>query len=249
MDKSKNGKQFWQESFNEAIAKHAYNTSPVEAVVRSVAYHLRDRFPERDALRKLHFLDMGCGAGPTMIWLAERGVKVSGIDISTNALNLARENFNRSGLGDRVVSLTEASVTAVPFKDESFDGIVEACVFQHLEKTDREKTFREIKRLLKPGGLFVGYMLDAGHTVFQTKKSEELAGDPGTLLLNDGSSKIYLTNIGLAHFFKKQELIDLLNGFAVVDPCLTTYYIPKSEAKRRGYSEYLQSMWTVYAIK
>ena len=249
MDKSKTEKQFWDESFNEAIAKHAYNTSPVEAVVRSVAYYLRDRFPERDALRKLHFLDMGCGAGPTMIWLAERGVKVSGIDISTNALNLARENFNRSDLNDRLMSLTEASVTDVPFKDESFDGIVEACVFQHLNKDDRQLAFGEVKRLLKPGGLFVGYMLDSGHTVFQAKKSEELADDPGTLLLNDGSSKIHLTDIGLAHFFKKQELIDWLNGFSVVDPCLTTYYIPKSEAKKRGYSEYLQSMWTVYAVK
>ena len=41
----------------------------------------------------------------------------------------------------------------------------------------------------------------------------------------------------------------LLAGFRTVDPCLTTYYIPRAEAAKRGYAEYLQSMWTVYAVK
>ncbi len=248
MGKRKAGKQLWDESFKEAITKHAYNTSPVEAVVRTVAYHLRDRFSDGQ-LKDLHFLEMGCGAGPTMIWLAEKGVKVSGIDISTNALDLARENFNRSGLNDRLMSLSEASVTDVPFKDESFDGIVEACVFQHLDKKERAAAFAEVRRLLKPGGIFVGYMLDVGHTVFKAKEVKEASDDPGTLWLNDGSSKIHLTNLGLCHFFRKQELIDLLTDFAIVDPCLTTYFLPKAEAKKRGYDEYLQSMWTVYAIR
>ena len=134
-------------------------------------------------------------------------------------------------------------------ESESFDGIIEACVFQHLARDDREKTFGEVKRLLKRGGVFVGYMLDAGHTVFQEKQSEQLKEDPGTLCLADGSSKIHLTNIGLSHFYRKQEIIDLLDGFSTVDPCLTTYYLPREEAQKRGYAEYLQSMWTVFAVK
>jgi len=40
-----------------------------------------------------------------------------------------------------------------------------------------------------------------------------------------------------------------LTGFSVVDPCLTTYYLPREEAAKRGYDEYLQSMWTVHAVK
>lgn len=249
MDENKTGRQLWDESFEEQIACQSYNTAPVEAVIRSVSYYLRDRYPENESRKNLHFLEMGCGAGPNLVWLAGKGIKISGVDISPIALNLARKNLEKSGFNDRVGSLVETSAASTPFEDKSFDGIIEACVFQHLDKKERTAAFAEIRRLLKPGGVFVGYMLDAGHTVFKAKQSEEVSDDPGTLLLNDGSSKIHLTNLGLCHFFKRQELIDLFPGFTVVDPCLATYYLPREEAKKRGYEEYLQSMWTVYAIR
>jgi ubiquinone/menaquinone biosynthesis C-methylase UbiE len=241
-------KELWDESFDEAIALQAYNTAPVEAVIRTVSYYFRDRFAVED-LKKLHFLEMGCGAGPNLMWLAQKGIKISGVDISPTALRLARMNLEKAGYTERVGDLIESSVTDVPFADESFDGIVEACVFQHLTKEDRVKTFGEVKRLLKPGGVFVGYMLDAGHTVFQAKQAEQLADDAGTLVLNDGSSKIHLTNIGVSHFYRREEYFDLLEGFSTIDPCLTAYYLTRDEAQKRGYPEYLQSMWTVYAIK
>jgi len=238
----------WEASFQEQVARQAYNTAPVEALVRAVSYHLRERFSDR-ALRDLHFLELGCGAGPNLLWLAQRGFRVSGVDISPTALALARKRLERAGADDRVGSLLEASVSDVPLKGGSFDGILEACVFQHLPKADRARAFAEVRRLLKPGGLFVGYMLDVGHTVFQAKRGEQLPDDPGTLELTDGRSRLYLTNIGVSHFFCFEEFSDLLAGFSVIDPCLTTYYLPRDEARRRGYTEYLQSMWTVYAIK
>ena len=241
-------KQFWEASFEEQIARQAYNTAPVEAVVRTLSYYLRDRFSPEEQ-RGLHFLEMGCGAGPNLVWLAQKGVAVSGVDISPIALQLARQNLQRTGFGHRIGELVEAPVSGVPFEDESFDGVVESCVFQHLGKDDRRRAFREVNRLLKPGGVFVGYMLDVGHTVFQEKQGEQLTDDPGTLTLADGRSKVYLTNLGVCHFYRKQEIVGLLDGFSIVDPCLTTYYLPREEAQKRGYAEYLQSMWTVYAIK
>jgi SAM-dependent methyltransferase len=241
-------KQLWEESFDEQIARQAYNTSPVEALVRSVSYYLRDRFAA-DELRNLHFLEMGCGAAPNLVWLAHKGIRVSGVDIAANALALARRNLENAGVADRIGTLVEGSVDATPFESGSIDGILEACVFQHLDRPTRRRAFAEVKRLLKPGGLFVGYMLDVGHTTFQQKQAEQLAEDPGSLYLADGSSKIHLTNIGLAHFFNRDEFADLFEGFTTIDPCLTTYYLPRDEAKKRGYGEYLQSMWTVYAVK
>ena len=241
-------KRLWEESFDEQIARQAYNTAPVEALARTVSYYFRDRFSPKD-LARLHFLEMGCGAGANLIWLAQKGIQVSGVDISPTALQLTRRNLEQGGYGQRIGKLIESSVSHVPFENESFDGIIEACVFQHLAKNDREIAFREVKRLLKRGGVFVGYMLDVGHTVFQEKQTEQLEDDPGTLWLADGSSKIHLSNIGVSHFYRKKEIIDLLEGFTVVDPCLTTYYLPRAEAQKRGYAEYLQSMWTVFAIK
>jgi len=129
------------------------------------------------------------------------------------------------------------------------DGVLESCVFQHLDRQARQQAFAEVRRVLKTGGVFVGYMLDVGHTTFIEKTQEQISDDSGSLYLADGTSKIHLTNIGLAHFFRREEFIQLLPGFSVVDPCLTTYYLPRHEARKRGYEEYLQSMWTVFAVK
>lgn len=241
-------KEVWEGSFQEQIEKQAFNTAPVEALARTVSYHLRSRY-RADQMKDLHFLEMGSGGGANLLWLAEKGIQVSGIDISATALELSRQRIKERGLWGQVRHLEEASVTDVPLPDGSVDGIIEACVFQHLDKDDRRRAFQEVRRLLKPGGVFVGYMLDQGHTIYQKKRDLEMPDDPGSLVLGEGGSNIYLSNIGLAHFYSREELLDLMQDFQEVDPCLTTYYLPRAEARKRGYDEYLQSMWTVYAVR
>ena len=59
-------KRLWEESFAEQVARYSYNTAPVEAVIRTVSYYLRDRF-DTEELKRLSFLDMSCGAGPNLI--------------------------------------------------------------------------------------------------------------------------------------------------------------------------------------
>lgn len=248
MTYSKNPKQLWDASFSEQAARQAYNTTAVETLVRTAAYHLRDRYKDED-LSGLHWLEMGCGTGPNLRWLAQKGIRVSGVDISPVALGLARRQLADGGCEDRIGELVEASVAKVPFADDSFDGIFEALVFQHLDKADRLSAFAEMRRVLKPGGCFIGSMLGAGHTIYRQRQAEERKDDPGTLILKDGGSNFHLNNLGLCHFYRKEELEGLLKGFSVVDVSETIYYLPKFEAKKRGYDEYLQSMWTVYAVK
>jgi len=241
-------KQTWERSFEEQIARGAYNTAPVEALARTTSYYLRDRCPDGDH-SKLHFMEMGCGAGPNLVWIAQKGAKVSAIDISTQALDLCRKNLERNGFNDKIGELVEGSVDKLPFADNRFDGIFESCVFQHLDKETRARTFAEVRRVLKPGGLFAGHMLADRHSIFVGEKDQQKADDPGTLNLQGGGSTVYLTNIGLAHFFAKDEFQEYFKGFETVDPCLTTYYLPASEAKKRGYDEYHQAMWIVHAVK
>jgi ubiquinone/menaquinone biosynthesis C-methylase UbiE len=181
--------------------------------------------------------------------MADKGMQVSGVDISPTALELGRTTLDQAGHAERVRSLVEASVTDVPWEESSLDVALESCVFQHLTMEDRQAAFREVHRLVKPGGLFVGHMLEQDHTVFQTREAEQLAEDPGTLQLEEGGSNFYLTNIGLSHFFTKEELRELLPGWSVADPCLSQYELPVAEAQKRGYDRYLQSMLIVYAIK
>src|SRR5689334_13546392 len=114
-------KQVWERSFAEQIARHAYNTAPVEALVRTVAYHLREH-ETHELNSTLHFLEMGCGAGPNLVWLAKRGIQVSGIDIAPSALELTRNNLEANGCSAKLRHLVEGSVAEVSLPDASFDG-------------------------------------------------------------------------------------------------------------------------------
>ena len=239
----------WESAFGASIQNQAYNTAPVEALVRNVSYYLRAHHGSGD-LANLHFLEMGCGTGPNLRWLASKGIHVSGIDISPTAMEVCRESFAATGLEQQVGKLVEESVANTPFEHGTFNGVVEACVFQHLQRNDRHAAFKEIHRVLKPGGLFCGYMLSEHHTVFQANRKEELGDDPGTLVLESQSGEqFHLENLGVSHFFSKTELLSLLADFSQADVLHTTYELPAEEAARRGFDYYLQSMWTVYAIR
>jgi SAM-dependent methyltransferase len=241
----------WDESFRDQIASAAYNTAPVEGLVRFVSHYLRARYPDTASQQGLRFLEVGSGAGPNLVWLAEKGIEANGVDISPSAVDLCRQVFERRGISNRLGRLEHGSATSLPFEDNSLDGVLESCVFQHLNKMDREKAHTEVVRVLKPGGVFVGHMISNQHSTYLAKRHQENPEDPGTLDLETDASpgKVHLESIGLAHFFAKEEYQSLLKGCTVIDPCETIYELPREEAERRGYEYYRQAMWIVYAIK
>src|SRR2546423_1721321 len=141
-------RQVWESSFEEQIRCQAYNTAPVEALARSVSYYLRDRFSEEE-ISRLHFMELGCGAGHNLVWLADRGLRVSGVDISPTALGLTRGTLEHAARADRLERLIERSISDIPeFDDASLDGVIESCVLQHLPREDRSAAFREVDRIV-----------------------------------------------------------------------------------------------------
>ena len=241
----------WDQSFRDQMAGQAQNNAPVEALVRFVSHYLRARYSNPDFYHDLRFLEMGSGTGANLTWLAESGIQANGIDISPLALKICRERFEDKKLKKYLGDLRHGSVTDLPYPDCSFDGVIESCVFQHLAKTDREKAHSEAVRVVKKGGIFVGHMLSRTHTTYRALRKFQQKDDPGTLILENGSSKgkINLETIGLTHFFSKREFKSLLHGCSIIEPCESSYELPREEAKRRGYNNYRHVMWIVYAIK
>jgi SAM-dependent methyltransferase len=92
-------------------------------------------------------LDLGCGTGRAIPLLAAAGWTVVGSDVSRDQLELARAHA-----GDVAEQLLLADAHALPFDDESFDGVVS--ILTHTDLDDLTGAFREAQRVLKRGRTF-----------------------------------------------------------------------------------------------
>src|SRR5262249_43255425 len=90
-------------------------------------------------------LDLGCGAGvPVTQHLHRVGYRVVGLDFSITQLRLARENVP--------VPLTQADMTALPFRAGWFDGVVAYYSIIHVPRGEHATIAGEVHRVLVPGG-------------------------------------------------------------------------------------------------
>lgn len=96
-------------------------------------------------------LDIGTGSGCLAIELARAHPhwRITGVDISENMLQLARQNVIWGTLADRI-DFTQASAAALPFSDGYFSLVVSNSSF-HLWQ-DPLSVFKEIARVTSPGG-------------------------------------------------------------------------------------------------
>lgn len=99
-------------------------------------------------------LDLGSGAGVDCFLAAERvgsSGKVIGIDMTPAMLERARANAARDGYAQ--VEFREGRLEALPVPDASIDAVTSNCVINLVP--DKSAVFREIARVLRPGGRLV----------------------------------------------------------------------------------------------
>ena len=95
-------------------------------------------------------LEVGCGAGVDLARFAKGGARVTGVDLTQSAIDLARANFEQQGLA---ADLRVADGEALPFPDAAFDLVFAHGVVQYTANPQR--LVDECRRVLKPGGLAI----------------------------------------------------------------------------------------------
>ena len=102
-------------------------------------------------------LDIGCGTGTFVVLLKRQfpAVQVIGLDPDPKALRRAQNKVARAAVS---VQLDRGFSDELRYKNESFDRVFSSFMFHHLDEQERQKTLKEVLRVLKPGGSF--HLLD-----------------------------------------------------------------------------------------
>ena len=97
-----------------------------------------------------HLLDVGSGIGGPGRFMAQRfGCKVTGIDLTAEFCDVARHLTRLLGMQSKV-HFEQGDALAMPFADATFDGAYSMNVSMNI--ADKAAFYREIRRVLKPGG-------------------------------------------------------------------------------------------------
>lgn len=92
-------------------------------------------------------LDLGCGGGRNLVFFAQRGHPVVGLDASGALL---RNTAAKAGSG----RLVRGDAVRLPFRPRSFDAVHCVAILHHLpSEAERRQAVEEVVRVLRPGGL------------------------------------------------------------------------------------------------
>ncbi|MBR1543918.1 MAG: bifunctional demethylmenaquinone methyltransferase/2-methoxy-6-polyprenyl-1,4-benzoquinol methylase UbiE [Muribaculaceae bacterium] len=116
-----------------------------------------DRWWRKVAVKRLkaaqpqHVLDVATGTGDFAIKVLRHtgAAHVTGIDLSEGMLQVAREKVDKAGLADKI-TFSRGDCLALPFADNSFDAVTVAFGVRNFQ--DIERGYREMLRVLRPGG-------------------------------------------------------------------------------------------------
>lgn len=105
-------------------------------------------------------VEMGCGKGRNVIWLAAQGVRMSGFDVSPIAIDEARRRAIASGAKERVDLRAADATEEWPYAPDTFDFGIDCFASTDIEDPAlRARAASEMRRVLKPGGRVLAYLL------------------------------------------------------------------------------------------
>lgn len=199
-------KELWDEVYSRK--RFGGMWYPNEGVVRFTARYLKRRVGVEvyDIKREIRrVLDVGCGNGRHIIFFAEQGFNVYGIDISEEAIKIAKVWLSKKNL---TAELLVSDIESLPFVDDYFDVIISFGVLDHITFSKAKSSLDEIKRVLAPDGYVYITLRSTEDAEFGRGKKV----DHNTFVLEEGYEKELIQ-----HYFDLEEIKELFEGLKIFD--------------------------------
>jgi cyclopropane fatty-acyl-phospholipid synthase-like methyltransferase len=185
--------------WNQILREERYSKDEPDEIVVNFATLLKMKN------RKMRLLDLGCGAGRHMIYMAKQGFEAHGTDISKTGLNLAKERLRRQNLD---IYLVKCDMKMLPYIGFCFDAVICFSAIYHQRLKGVKDTISEIQRILKKDGLLlVNFLSKRTYIYGKGAKVEE-----NTFIRQEGPERGVLH-----HFTDIEEIRNLFKNFKIVD--------------------------------
>ncbi len=149
-------------------------------------------------------LELGCGQGRDTLLFARSGFEVTALDYSETGLKALMENAAGIGVSSRLDTRIFDVRKPLPFADGSFDACYSHMLLcMELNTAEIDFLLREIRRVLRPGGL----------ALYSVRTMEDRHYRTG---LHKGE-EMYEVGGFVVHFFSKEMVRGLAGGFEIVD--------------------------------
>lgn len=208
----------WNSGWDRIFTDHEWGRYPPEELIRFIASHYY-KFNPRSSVS---ILEVGCGPGANIWYLAREGFSAFGIDGSTVAIERAEQRLLKEGLN---AELNVADVMKIPYPDDFFDAVIDIeCIYAN-SMADSQIILNEIKRVLKPGGRFFSKTFSTG--TFGDGNGIRLEGEERTYVkIYKGALK---NGYGIIRFNSEDDIHDLYSIFTIE----SIDYIIRSENNRK----------------
>jgi MPBQ/MSBQ methyltransferase len=144
-------------------------------------------------------LEIGCGNGKTLSTMIQLRWDVTAIDFSQRAITISRQRCAGTSSSEFIV----ADAVHNPFKSNSFDAVFAIHVFGHLHEPERKLVPRDLKNILKPGGIL--FFSDFSTSDFRYGSGCETE----TATFRRGTGII-------THYFSCQEVLNLFSNLSLI---------------------------------
>lgn len=185
--------------WDQILREEWYSQEEPDELVVSLVTSLRKKN------RKVRILDLGCGAGRNLIYMANQGFQAHGIDMSKTGLEFAKERLKKRNLEGYVV---RGDMSLLPYLGSCFDAVICLYTIYHQKLKGIQKTISEIHRVLKERGtLLMNFQSKRSHMYGKGVKVEK-----DTFIRQNGPERGVIH-----HFADKEEIEKLLKYFKTVN--------------------------------